>query len=100
MDNLPKELVKHIYSFSNTKELTKSLLINKFQHPIVTAKLNSIWPVDSERMRLIMRLCIKTRAVIRLRCINRGYSNRTRLLNTPTKGLFLYIILSFNFKFS
>ena len=91
MNNLPKEIVKHIYSFSNTKELTTSLLINKFQHPIITAKLNSTWPVDSERMRLIMRLWYKkTRPIIRLRCINRGYSNSwTRPTYRPSERVIL-----------
>ena len=42
MNKLPTDLINHMHSFSNTQELTKSLLINKYQHFVVFDTLNTV----------------------------------------------------------
>ena len=59
MNKLPTDLLKHIYTFSNTKDLTKYLLVNKYQYFITFDTLNKRWPVDVMRIKLIFNLWYK-----------------------------------------
>ncbi len=59
MNKLPTDLINYVYSFSNTQDLTKSLLINKYQHLVVFDTLNKRWPVDMMRIKLIFKLWYK-----------------------------------------
>jgi len=91
MNKLPHDLIKHVYTFSNTQELTKSLLVNKFQHLIIFDSLNKRWPVDAMRIKLMFRLWYKkTRPRVRLSSNTRGYSNSwTRPTYDPSDRIIL-----------
>lgn len=91
MDKLPSELIKYIHTFYKTQELTKSLLINKFQHLIIYDSLNTRWPVDEMRIKLIFRLWYKkTRPIVIRTSRGRGYSNSwTRPTYEPSERVIL-----------
>ena len=91
MNKLPHDLINHVYTFSNTQELTKSILVNKFQHLIIFDSLNKRWPVDAMRIKLIFRLWYKKfRPVRRHRSNTRGYSNSwTRPTYEPSDRIIL-----------
>ena len=91
MNKLPTDLINHVYSFSNTQDLIKSLLINKYQHLVIFDTLNKRWPVDLMRIKLIFKLWYKKfRPVRRHRSNTRSYSNSwTRPIYDPSDRIIL-----------
>ena len=91
MNDLPEELLNHIYNFCTTKEMINMLLLNKINTSLITNKLNHKWSIDFIRIKLIFKLWYKIYRVVRRNISNtRVYSNSwSRNIRAPSQKIIL-----------